>query len=238
MIDFHSHFLPAMDDGAPNVSVALDMLINSKKQGVDTVIATPHFYPDGRSVDDFVEMREVAYSKLLSEIENTGADVPDIVLGAEVKVGYSLLEFDSLDKLCIGNTRYILLEMPYVKWEPSMFELIYSVMIKYKVNPIIAHIERYTDTNKKISDYASLFNMDVLIQANAEGFLKFSSLRFLSKLISEGHVHVLGSDMHNMSNRKSRIGDAVRKINRKFGDVFSEFLEDNARKIINGDPIL
>ena len=46
MIDFHSHCLPAMDDGAADVTEATAMLSESLAQGVHTIIATPHFYPD------------------------------------------------------------------------------------------------------------------------------------------------------------------------------------------------
>ena len=43
MIDWHSHILPAMDDGSHDETESLAMLSSMADQGVDTVIATPHF---------------------------------------------------------------------------------------------------------------------------------------------------------------------------------------------------
>ena len=232
MIDFHAHCLPGIDDGAQDVMTAVEMLKDSKIQGVDTVVATPHFYADGRCIDDFIADREQSFNFLMEEIEKQNADVPDIILASEVRLGYSVLEIEDLDRLCIGNSRYMLIEMPYSVWDPDIYELLYTVMIKYKIIPVMAHIERYLEVNKNIDAYQPIFELDVLGQANAEGFLEFSTRRFLKKLIKSGNIHVLGSDMHNMSNRKSQFADAVRKIEKKFGPEFLQMLNENAENII------
>ena len=39
MIDFHTHILPGMDDGATDAAESLEMLRLSYQQGVDTVFA-------------------------------------------------------------------------------------------------------------------------------------------------------------------------------------------------------
>ncbi|MCD8379114.1 MAG: histidinol-phosphatase, partial [Lachnospiraceae bacterium] len=44
MIDFHSHFLPGLDDGSKSVEESLEMLALSWESGVDRIVATPHFY--------------------------------------------------------------------------------------------------------------------------------------------------------------------------------------------------
>ena len=44
MIDWHSHILPEMDDGSRDTDESIAMLEALKHQGVDTVIATPHFH--------------------------------------------------------------------------------------------------------------------------------------------------------------------------------------------------
>ncbi len=238
MIDFHSHCLPGIDDGATNVNMSLAMLKDSKKQGVNTVLATPHFYPDGRTIEGYINARTNAYNILIDEMEKSVGDYPEIVLGTEVKLGYSLMDFDSLDLLCVEGTRYILLEMPYTKWDSSLYDLIYSISIKYKVKPVIAHIERYTDMNKDMEYYNQLFSMDVYVQANAEGFLGFSSARFLSKLIKAGNVHVIGSDMHNMTDRKCCMAQAAKKIEKKYGRGLLEFFENNAASIIDNKNII
>ena len=44
MIDFHTHILPHLDDGAKNTAMAVEMLGAEKAQGVTTVLCTPHYY--------------------------------------------------------------------------------------------------------------------------------------------------------------------------------------------------
>ena len=53
MIDWHSHVLPALDDGSRSVDESLALLKMLSEQGVDTVIATPHFYADRESLSSF-----------------------------------------------------------------------------------------------------------------------------------------------------------------------------------------
>lgn len=43
MIDIHTHVLPGVDDGSPNIEETKRLLEMSWKQGVTTIIATPHF---------------------------------------------------------------------------------------------------------------------------------------------------------------------------------------------------
>lgn len=43
MIDFHSHVLPCMDDGSKSTEESIQMLSMLREQGVETVVATPHF---------------------------------------------------------------------------------------------------------------------------------------------------------------------------------------------------
>ena len=43
MIDIHCHILPMVDDGAPSVEMALDMLSDAFDDGTREIVLTPHF---------------------------------------------------------------------------------------------------------------------------------------------------------------------------------------------------
>ena len=66
MIDFHTHILPGIDDGAKDVSVSAAMLEMEKEQGVNEIVLTPHYYGKFYSPTDFVRRRAAAYEKLLA----------------------------------------------------------------------------------------------------------------------------------------------------------------------------
>ena len=55
IIDFHSHILPGVDDGSQSVQESLAMLKMEAEQGIQHVIATPHFYPKHDSPEHFLE---------------------------------------------------------------------------------------------------------------------------------------------------------------------------------------
>ena len=59
MIDFHTHILPGIDDGAKDVSVSAAMLEMEKEQGVNEIVLTPHYYGKFYSPTDFVRRRAV-----------------------------------------------------------------------------------------------------------------------------------------------------------------------------------
>lgn len=235
MIDFHSHFLPGMDDGAKDTKTAIQMLKTVKNQGVETIVATPHFYCNGRTVEGFIRKRKASFDHLMKRIAEQGEknNIPEIKLGCEVHLSISLGELEDVDKLCIEGTDYLLLEMPCQLWQPWMYEMIYYIAANFKVKPIMAHIERYADINRNIETYYNLFNMQILGQANADSFLSFGSRRFLSKLIDGNCIHVIGTDMHNMESRPPKMDEAMIKINKKFGSSFVSEIESNSIKILN-----
>ena len=65
VIDFHSHILPGIDDGARNLETSLAMLDMAKAAGTDVMLATPHFYASRDRIDTFLQRRETARDALL-----------------------------------------------------------------------------------------------------------------------------------------------------------------------------
>ncbi len=81
MTDMHCHILPGMDDGSRSAAESLSMLEASAAQGVDRIVATPHFYAGENSPEVFLSRREHAYERLKA-VWRPG--LPEIALGAEV----------------------------------------------------------------------------------------------------------------------------------------------------------
>ena len=67
MIDWHSHILPAMDDGSRDAEESRLMPELLKAQGIQTVVATPHFYANEESVETFLQRRHDSYERLLAK---------------------------------------------------------------------------------------------------------------------------------------------------------------------------
>ena len=140
MIDWHNHVLPAMDDGSRDVAESIAMLGMHAAQGVDTVVATPHFYANDESVDSFVERRRLSYERLKEQLP---PDAPAILLGAEVKYYQGISRLADLKKLRIEGSQLLLLEMPAIKWNERMIAEVLAIYEKTGLIPVIAHIDRY-----------------------------------------------------------------------------------------------
>ncbi len=232
MVDFHSHALPGIDDGATDVVMSAAMLKLSKKQGADTVVLTPHYYFSDKSVDEFLLEREKAFNLLLEYAQKNNIDIPELIKGAEVKFSYELLESDDLVKLCIENTNAILLEMPFSHWNPWIFDKLFEISASKNIHFIIAHTERYISNKKDIKKLTPLFNMNCTIQINSDSFAKLGKRGLLKCFVNEGKVHLLGSDMHNNTTRKPTLDKAYKYIRKKYGEQLINEISANEKNIL------
>ena len=142
MTDFHSHVLPEMDDGSRSVEESLEMLAMSWQQGVRHMAATPHFYAEENSPEEFLKRRAVSAEKLQRAVEGR-ENLPILHLGAEVRYYEGFSQTQSLEKLKIQGTDLLLLEMPFAPWTERMFREIRNAQQRLGCTVVLAHIERY-----------------------------------------------------------------------------------------------
>lgn len=232
MIDFHSHILPHFDDGAKDSETGLKMLRISAESGIDTVVSTSHFYPEKYTdAMEFVHERSRAYSALMSAAKD-GA-LPKIILGAEVYVDKHLSRMKNLRALCIGETDYMMLEMPYDVWREDDFEEIYQIT-RLGIYPIMAHLDRFM---KFKNQFAEMFSLGVLVQINASAVLDNHTRRNVLELFDIDAVHAIGSDMHNLDSRPPNAAAAYELIDEKFGADYRRYVELGAKYILeNKEP--
>ncbi|EXM40821.1 CpsB/CapC family capsule biosynthesis tyrosine phosphatase [Ruminococcus albus] len=234
LIDFHSHFLPQIDDGSRSIEESVKILDIMAKGGIDTIVATPHFYCTEQSVESFLENRTKAYEKLAPNLK---PEHPEIHFGAEVLYDHSLVNYEKLPELCIKGTNWLLLEMPYTDLDDKILSGVASITERGDVKVFIAHIERYLNFTS-MKRLEQLMRLEVLGQINARSLTTFMSKRRCMKLIEHGYVHVLGSDYHRIGRGDVTvdIGYGIITSNKKFDD-FAEYAEENGRKILADEPL-
>ena len=66
MIDIHSHILPGVDDGSPNLEESIRMARIAVRSGTSCIVATPHFNIPGEWEDP--ERIRAAYQELTMEL--------------------------------------------------------------------------------------------------------------------------------------------------------------------------
>lgn len=217
VIDFHSHILPAIDDGSKNRSESIAMLRALSKQGIRHVAATPHFYANHNRPEYFLEKRNAAEELLREEMAQYG-DIPRLMVGAEVYYFPGISGSDALPQLAIADTGAILVEMPQVPWTEQMYRELADIRNNWGLTPIIAHVDRYIGPLRTFGIPERLEELPVLVQANADFFLNPFTRRLALRLLRENRIHLLGSDCHNLHDRAPNLGKALQVIRKQLGD--------------------
>lgn len=209
LCDIHAHFLPGMDDGCKTVEESICFLECSYEQGVRKLFATPHYYPV-ESVEAFTERRLSSAEQLRNALNEQNREMPEYLLGAEVAYHPGLGQEQNLKKLCLGNSRYLLLEMPFQQWSGEMLRTVRNICLA-GYTPVIAHVERYWKLQSS-QTLARLLELDVLVQMNAAQLLRFPGAGLGRRLLKEQVVQLLGSDSHNLTTRPQNLALAAQSL--------------------------
>ena len=120
-----AHFLPGIDDGAPDIATSLELIRGFQKLGYQRLIATPHimsgFYPNTpQTIQNALKQTQAA-------AQEQDIDIP-LEAAAEYFMDESmehLIEQDEI--LSFGQPKCVLVEMSFVShapmWEAIFFQL-------------------------------------------------------------------------------------------------------------------
>lgn len=210
LYDFHSHILPGMDDGYQDVESAIKALELSYAQGVRYMMATPH-YNHEEPIDAFLLRRQEAMDRLQEAMDRHGGPFPQICLGAEVHYYPNIKLEENLWKLCLGNSSYMLLEMPFLCWDMDVVREVQTICYAGEVTPVLAHIERYIPWQERYVAQ-KLLSLDVLLQMNAEFILTRRTRRSAKKMLRNQPPYLFGTDCHNLTDRQPCLRPALERL--------------------------
>ena len=206
--------------------MTLEQLALLKKSGVDTVVATPHFYPNRHTVSYIPgEIDNAA-----EEIKKMDVDRPHIALGAEVLYCEGLENLEELEKLCIRGTNVLLLELPLDLWDDALFSTVRNLLKKYTV--MLAHIDRYIDF--QADEINILLQMGALAQINATSLFSGAARKRLLPFIMDEKIFALGTDLHGKDKRTCRrFSDAYKKLGIEYEPIMNR-----AEKLLDGAVLI
>ena len=225
MIDLHTHILPGMDDGSKTPTESEQMLCQLKNQGVDVVVATPHFYADRESPREFLQRRQKSFEQLPKSDQQ-------ILLGAEVAYFSGMSRCEDLPKLCIEDTNLLLVEMPFENWQTSIVDEVCMIPRRWGIMPVLAHIDRYCRVPGFSEKVARILKNDLMLQCNADGILPYLSGKKMLQMIRDGMIHFIGSDCHGITRRAPNMGEAIAKMKKKLGAEQLQSFCDRAAELL------
>jgi len=235
MIDLHTHILPGIDDGAKSLAESIILLKDEQNQGISTVVLTPHYNSEVLGLDSFLNQRNVAYSALTEAVKKEKLSMR-LLLGAEVYFDPLITTID-LSSLVIENTNYILLELPTTYFPANIKKVFYNIRLKGFI-PILAHVERYAYFRNHPEILKDLADTGVICQINADKLFQRKDHKFIRSCFKHNIVHILASDTHSIDKRPPLLACAYEKVEKMTDKVTRKYLEDNAAKIIQNQPLL
>ncbi len=226
MIDLHTHILPGVDDGAPDLETALEMARFGQKNGLSAIAATPHFdlIPDWNFIKDEVERLSRALLKEGIEVE--------LIPGAEIYVDAELVGMDVGQIPTYGDRgEYCLIEFPMYQIPIYTEQVLFALQAKGIV-PIIAHPERYAAVVEDPNLVLDWLNAGCLIQVNSGSILgRFGSkIRDTAEIMLEHNmVQFMASDAHGLERRGLNLNDAFDSLVKIIG-------QGRARALVETNP--
>lgn len=223
-----------MDDGAADIATAVAMLTEAGRQGVSTVVATPHFYPGQESVNSFLQRRQASLDSLRPHLPE---EAPRLLTGAEVLVREGTSQLD-LRGLCVEGTDCLLVELPFMQPPYWLYEELENITYGQRLTLILAHVDRYMPwySAKRIAGMADF--PDVILQLNGEAFLNRHCYAHLRRWLPDTERLLLGSDMHNMEHRAPNLEHARRAMARhRKGRLWLERADATAAHLLPADNL-
>jgi protein-tyrosine phosphatase len=234
VIDIHSHILPGADDGSESLETSIKMLKIAQEDGIDTIFATPHCSRHYYSLEyqDVVK----AVEELRKNAKENGISM-NILPGQEISIERDALSLFREGKSgCLGDTRYMLLEMPFDRMDEKALDMIYELRIS-GVIPIIAHPERYEYIIKNPLSLNQLIKEGCLFQINSGSILGIfgSEIKKTADiLVRHNQIHFIASDSHSCGKRSPRIKAAFDIIKQKDTAIFNNLIS-NSHKLLRND---
>ena len=234
MIDFHTHILHGVDDGARDYNESKNLLNEAKNFGFNKIISTSHY-----ALNTF-EVPEYKRIDLINDLKSDTNDI-EILLGSEIFLSYNVLDLLTEFKAStINNTKYILFELPLRNHFPNLKDTINKLKdSNYKL--ILAHPERYKIIQDNFELLYDLKDMGILFQSNYGsilGLYGLSAKYVFKKMLKNNIVHLLGTDVHRLNTIYPKTPKAIDKISKIISNNYLEdLITNNAEQILNGENL-
>lgn len=237
--DIHCHCLPFLDDGPLTMNESIILCRALAKEGIETVIATPHQLGRFENQNCAEKIRE-SVKKLNGVLHKNNISLK-VVPGSEVRIDEricELIEADRVMTLADGN-KYILLELPFktfINIEPLIKEL-----NSMGIRSIISHVERIEPLVAQPGVLLKWLEHSVYLQITASSLLGDFGLKIQKaawNFLDSGWVSFVATDSHDVDFRRPRMKDAFNIIRKKSGEGIARLVcIENPERVVNGEII-
>lgn len=207
-MDMHSHLIPGIDDGAPDVETSILLIEKLMEFGYSKIITTPHIYKEiyPNTKEIILAGKEIVLAELRKRNIQVSFDA-----AAEYFCDEHFMELLERKEILTFNGNHLLFELSFDS-EPYYYKEATFQMQLNGYQPVLAHPERYLYWHEKFSNYENAVDKDVYLQININsltGQYGPSVKKMAEKLIDSELVSYLGTDTHHMGH--VQLWDAARR---------------------------
>ena len=195
--DMHSHLIPAIDDGSPDIVTSLELIKGMVELGYKKIITTPHIlwelYPN---THDIIVR---GYGEVQKALEREGIEV-DFQVAAEYFMDEHFME--ELQKkipLLPLKDNMVLVEFSMVTAPMDLQEMLFEMQMQ-NYQPVIAHPERYAYLVRKKEVFDELKNAGAYFQLNIlslTGHYGPVVQELAEYLLKKNYYDLAGTDLHH-----------------------------------------
>jgi protein-tyrosine phosphatase len=237
MIDLHCHILPNVDDGPQTLAESIEMAKLAVKEGITTIIATPHHRNEKYENHHQTIFRKVEEFNSVLKKENMNLSVQ---VGQEPRIFGELIEALETGEVGPinhqGKGKYVLVELPSGHVPRYTSQLLFDMQLKGYI-PVIVHPERNQEIIENPEVLYQLVKKGALTQVTASsvtGYFGKTIKKFTHQLIEANLTHFIASDAHNTSSRSFKIVEAYETIGKQFGNDLVYLYRENAELLVKG----
>lgn len=239
LVDMHCHCLPGLDDGPATTAQAVQLCAESRKDGVETVMATVHQL--GRyDLSVTAAMIRRAVGELRWALAEAGVPLR-VVAGADVRIDErlgQLIDDDLIMTLADGG-KYVLVEFPRDVCV-DVLPLVEDLKAR-GITPVLSHPERHGYLGNQTAIMLSWMRAGMVFQVTAGSLLGrfgIAAEREAWGLLEAGWVSLVASDAHDCVRRRPMLGIARERIAERCGAWVAERVcGENPRRILEGRPL-
>lgn len=199
-IDYHSHILPGIDDGATDLQTSVMLAKALSSWGFERVYCTPHISAKHRNTPGTIRP---AFEALQEALDKEGCCL-ELRMSAEYRlVPETWPEVLEKNWLMPIEDKFILTEFPiskpYKMGDIKPLEEFRKV-ISMGLTPLLPHPERYAYLSE--DDLKRFIDAGVVIQSNygsLAGIYGPTVRQKVKELIDKGYISLYGTDLHNAS---------------------------------------
>lgn len=222
-----------MDDGAKSLEESISMARTAMKDGIHTIVATPHTL-NGSYLNPVPEV--ISKVTDLQEALSENDINLRLCVGADIHLCPGLM--GQIEKGAAGTInnkmKYILLELPAQTIPHGIKDEIFTLKV-HGITPIITHPERHPTIIRDMNLLWELLSMGALFQVTAmsiTGDFGEMVMHCAERLLIYRLAHVIASDAHSPDGRPPVLSHAVEAAGEIMGNL------EDAERMVNDIPAL